>query len=94
MKILFWIGYTSYTWDGNTKTGLGGTEIAVINIAEGLARYGYEVTVSGTVNNSTINGVEWIDINNYIQKMLSNTMPLKSFGCIIQIIMIITKVVV
>lgn len=68
MKILFWIGYTSYTWDGNTKTGLGGTEIAVINIAEGLARYGYEVTVSGTVNNSTINGVEWIDINNFTEK--------------------------
>lgn len=52
MKILFWIGYTSYTWDGNTTTGLGGTEIAVINIAEGLSRHGYNVTVAGTVNNS------------------------------------------
>ncbi len=68
MKILFWIGYTSYTWDGNTKTGLGGTEIAVINIAEGLARHGYEVTVSGTVNNARVNNVEWIDINNFTEK--------------------------
>ena len=68
MKILFWIGYTSYTWDGNTKKGLGGTEIAVINIAEGLARHGYEVTVSGTVNNARVNNVEWIDINNFTEK--------------------------
>jgi glycosyltransferase involved in cell wall biosynthesis len=68
MKILFWIGYTSYTWDGNTTKGLGGTEIAVINIAEGLARYGHEVTVAGTVNNSNVNGVEWIDIKNFQDK--------------------------
>ncbi len=68
MKILFWIGYTSYTWDGNTTTGLGGTEIAVINIAEGLSRHGYNVTVAGTVNNSNVNGVEWINIQNFQDK--------------------------
>jgi glycosyltransferase involved in cell wall biosynthesis len=68
MKVLFWIGYTSYTWDGNTTTGLGGTEIAVINIAEGLSRYGYNVTVAGTVNNANVNGIEWIDIQNFQDK--------------------------
>lgn len=67
-NILFWAGYYSNQWDGNTTTGLGGTEIAIINIAEGLRTYGHNVTVAGQVNNSVVNGVEWIDIDNFQAK--------------------------
>lgn len=64
-RVLFWVGYCSRPWDGNTKAGLGGTEVAVINIAERLVTYGFKVTVAGEVNNSVVNGVEWIDIQNF-----------------------------
>ena len=68
-KILFWVGYTARPWDGNTDTGLGGTEIAVINIARELIRYGNKVTVAGQVKNSgIIDGVEWIDIDSFQNK--------------------------
>lgn len=67
-NILFWAGYYNNQWDGNTTTGLGGTEIAIINIAEGLRTYGHNVTVAGQVNNSIVNGVEWIDIDNFQAK--------------------------
>lgn len=67
-NILFWAGYYSNPWDGSTTTGLGGTEIAIINIAEGLRTYGHNITVAGQVNNSTVNGVEWIDIDNFQAK--------------------------
>lgn len=68
INLLFWVGYSAKPWDGNTDTGLGGTDIAVINIAEGLASYGYKVTVAGQVKNSHINNVEWIDIPNFEAK--------------------------
>tara|TARA_B110000285_G_scaffold161301_1_gene180153 strand:+ start:1930 stop:3027 length:1098 start_codon:yes stop_codon:yes gene_type:complete len=68
MKILFWVGYTPRPWDGSTTTGLGGTEVAVMNIAEGLSRYGIEVVVTGQVNNIYLNGVEWIDIESFTKK--------------------------
>ena len=67
-NILFWAGYANNPWDGNTTTGLAGTEIAIINITEGLRTYGHKVTVAGQVNNSTVNGVEWIDIDSFQAK--------------------------
>jgi len=67
-NILFWVGYHARPWDGNTTSGLGGTEIAVLNIAEGLSRYGLNVTIAGHVKNSTVNRVEYIDIDNFTLK--------------------------
>lgn len=67
-NILFWVGYHARPWDGNTTTGLGGTEHAVLNIAEGLTRYGLNVTIAGHVKNSNVNGVEYIDIDNFTSK--------------------------
>lgn len=67
-NVLFWVGYHARPWDGNTTSGLGGTEIAVLNIAEGLRRYGLNVTVAGNVKNSKVGGIEYIDIDNFISK--------------------------
>lgn len=61
MNVLFWAGYQKNRFDGNTKTGLGGTEIAIIKVAESLTSFGFKVVVSGEVEDSgIINGVEWI----------------------------------
>lgn len=69
MNILFWIGYNSPLYDGNTTTGLGGTEVGVINISKGLSAHGYNVTVAGQCKNSgLIDGVEWIDIDSFEAK--------------------------
>ena len=69
MKILFWLGYQKERFDANTKSGLAGTELAVINIAENLALFGYHVVVSGEVKPSGfIRGVEWIDESTIHQK--------------------------
>lgn len=65
-NILFWVGYSSETFDGNTTKGVAGTEVAIINISKRLrTTYGWNVTVSGTVNTTTVDGVEWIDINTF-----------------------------
>ena len=64
MKILFYVGYQKKPWNGNTEEGLAGSEIAVINIAENLALYGYKIVVSGNVKNAkNIRGVEYCDLD-------------------------------
>ena len=69
MKILFWTGYNSPLYDGDTQTGLGGTEVGIINVSKGLAAYGHKVTVSGQVKNSgMVDNVEWIDIDSFMAK--------------------------
>ena len=62
MKILFWTGYRFETFNGNTTTGLGGTETAVIEISKRLSNFGHEVHVAGEVESShgeKIDGVTW-----------------------------------
>lgn len=50
----------SNPWDGRT-TDLGGSEEAVVNICEGLAKRGFNVSVYNLVDsNKTINGVKYI----------------------------------
>ena len=62
MKILFYAGYMADEFDGNTNIGLGGTEIAIIKLAEEMVKFGHEIIVSGEVKNSgLIRGVEWIN---------------------------------
>ena len=40
--------------------GLGGTEIAVVQITERLSKFGWNIVVSGQVNEGTWNGVKWV----------------------------------
>lgn len=61
MRILIYAGYQKKPFDANTRDGLAGTEIAIINIAKEMVKFGYHVIVSGSVKNSgLIDGVEWI----------------------------------
>ncbi len=60
MKVLLYTGYQKNQWDGNTNSGVAGSEIAVIKIAEELVNFGYKVIVSGDVKHSgLINKVEY-----------------------------------
>ena len=62
MKILIYVGYQAVDFNPDTlKTiGLGGTEIACLNIANELIKFGHEVVVSGGVIPGHFNRVEWI----------------------------------
>ena len=64
MKILFYTGYQKKPWDGNTTSGLAGSEIAVIKLAEELVNFGYKVVVSGDVSHSgKIRGVDYCHLS-------------------------------
>lgn len=76
MRILIWAGYRFERWNGSSKEGLGGTETAILEIAERLVTYGHDVTVAGEVHSTKqdpkdlsnfnsdrrgkINGVTWL----------------------------------
>lgn len=68
MKVLFYTGYFKQPWNANHQVGIGGSEIAVINVAESLVRFGWKVVVSGIVEEAKINGVEWISTDNLHKK--------------------------
>lgn len=69
MKLLIYAGYQKHGFDGNTNKGLGGTEIAIIELAKEMVKFGYRVVVSGEVKDSgLINGVEWISTTNLHKK--------------------------
>ena len=64
MKILLYTGYQKEKWDGNTTSGLAGSEIAVIKLAEELVNFGYNVVVSGDVAHSgKIRGVDYCHLS-------------------------------
>jgi len=64
MKILLYTGYQKERWDGNTTSGLAGSEIAVIKLAEELVNFGYKVVVSGDVAHSgKIRGVDYCHLS-------------------------------
>ena len=64
MKVLFYTGYQKNKWDGNTTSGIAGSEIAVIKITEELINFGYEVVVSGDVIHSgIIRGVDYCHLD-------------------------------
>ena len=64
MKILFYTGYHKKPWDGNTTSGLAGSEVAVIKLAEELVNFGYNVVVSGDVLHSgKIRGVDYCHLS-------------------------------
>ena len=60
MRILFYIGYQSVKLDPSINVG-GGTEIALVNIANEMVKFGYDVIISGHVKNvGKTNGVTWM----------------------------------
>ena len=68
MKILFWTGYRFDTFNGNSTSGLGGTETALIEISKRLVSYGHEVHVAGEVESSDgkkIDGVTWHSLGEF-----------------------------
>lgn len=68
MKVLIYTGYQKTPWDGNTESGLAGSEIAVIKLAEEFVNFGYKVVVSGDVLHSgKIRGVEYCNLANIHQ---------------------------
>ena len=65
MKVLVYIGYQQKDLDyqdfidGNQ---IGGIEVTALNLAEQLAKYGFEVYFGGQVQNGFYNKVEWLDL--------------------------------
>jgi glycosyltransferase involved in cell wall biosynthesis len=68
MRILFYTGYFKKSWNANNQIGIGGSEVAVVKIAEALTRFGWKVVVSGNVIEEKINGVEWLPTEKLHQK--------------------------
>lgn len=62
MRILVYVGYQSIHFNPDTlkSTGLGGTEIACINLARELKKFGHRVIVSGDVVPGYFDGIEWL----------------------------------
>src|SRR6056300_13746 len=62
MRVLFYVGYQKTKFDKLTyiENGIGGSEYAVIKLAEQFAVQGHEVTISGDVYTEFIDGVNYI----------------------------------
>lgn len=62
MRVLFYVGYQKNKFDKLTylETGIGGSEYAVIKLAEQFAIQGHEVIVSGDVYTEFIDGVNYV----------------------------------
>ena len=63
MKILFVVGYqkTPYSPDTWLENGLGGSEYAVMKLAEHMKKTGDEVVVTGEVITGDYNGVKYLN---------------------------------
>jgi glycosyltransferase involved in cell wall biosynthesis len=68
MKVLFYTGYFKNPWSPHNMEGLGGSEIAVVQVAERLSHFGWKVVVSGDVEEGVWNGVEWLPTNRLHEK--------------------------
>lgn len=62
MRVLFYVGYQKTKFDKLTylENGIGGSEYAVIKLAEQFATQGHEVIVSGDVYTEFIDGVNYV----------------------------------
>lgn len=75
MRILFYIGYQWEELSPDIKTG-GGTEIALINVANQMVKFGHEVIISGQVKNAgKVNGVTWMPTEN-VHKLYYNNIDI------------------
>lgn len=66
MKILFYVGYQKQRFDKLTYLdhGIGGSEYAVIKLAQQFADNGHDVIVSGNVYTELIDGVNYVSSEN------------------------------
>ena len=72
MRILFYIGYQDGNLGPSVNTG-GGTEIALTNIAKEMAKFGYEVIISGMVEDvGKIEGITWASTESVHKKYYNN----------------------
>ena len=63
MKVLVYLGYQNQDLDPDLiNSGMGGTEVAALNLSEGLAKWGYETYLGGQVKSGSRNGVTWLTI--------------------------------
>lgn len=65
MKVLIYIGYQKKALqyqDFIEGNNIGGTEITSLRLAEGLARFGFEVYFGGQLEEGVHNNVEWLNI--------------------------------
>ena len=64
MNVLIYVGYQAKHFNPSTleDVGLGGTEIACIQLSKELKRYGHGVVVSGDVLPGIFDGIEWVSI--------------------------------
>jgi glycosyltransferase involved in cell wall biosynthesis len=67
MKIVIWTGPAWETWGpASLKTGIGGSELAAIHMAAGLANLDHDVEVIGQVNPEVWNGARFSDFREYV----------------------------
>ena len=67
MRIVIWTGPAWETWGPSSlKTGIGGSELAALHMATGLAKLGHDVEVMGQVIPGTWNGARFTDFQDYV----------------------------
>jgi glycosyltransferase involved in cell wall biosynthesis len=73
MRIVIWTGPAWETWGPDSlKTGIGGSELAALHVAAGLAGLGHDVEIAGQVIPGRWRGVRFVDYREYAQ--LATTM--------------------
>ena len=73
MKIVIWTGPACETWGPESlTTGIGGSELAALHVASGLAKLGHDVEIVGQVILGQWRGVRFVDYREYVQ--LTTTM--------------------
>lgn len=66
MRIVIWTGPAWETWGPESlKTGIGGSELAAMHVAAGLARLGHDVEIIGQVIPGTWRGARFADFREY-----------------------------
>ncbi len=67
-SIVFYIGFNPQVWDPEVveKFGMGGSEIAVVEVSKRLAEMGNDVIVYANCGNDGVfDNVKWVDINKF-----------------------------
>ena len=70
MRIVIWTGPAWETWGPESiETGIGGSELAAMHVATGLAGRGHEVEIVGRVTPCTWKGVKFSHHEDYVRVM-------------------------
>ena len=82
MKITIWTGPAWETWGPESMaTGIGGSELAAMHVAAGLARLGHEVEIAGQVFPGKWQGVTFTDYGEYRLLDPGKCEPPKTIEC-------------